>query len=152
MKGISPFIAIVLIIAISVAVGGIMSVWMTGFFSTTTETVSEEKTKQIICTDAGISLKDLKYVSGYLNGTVENTGWISLGNISLQISYLNLSREKITLCLINNQAGNCSISNLTLLTREQVRFNVSSGSNYDKIRVTSNCTNAYDEVERSEVS
>jgi flagellin-like protein len=36
MKGISPMIAVVLLIAFTVAVGGIISVWLTGFTRTTT--------------------------------------------------------------------------------------------------------------------
>jgi len=39
MKGISSFIAVVLLIAFTVAVGGILSVWFTGFTRTSTASV-----------------------------------------------------------------------------------------------------------------
>ncbi len=47
-KGISPMIAVVLLVAFTVAVGGIISLWMTNYATETTgsvETASENQTK-----------------------------------------------------------------------------------------------------------
>jgi flagellin-like protein len=154
MKGISPLIATVLLIAFTIAVGGIISIWLTGYTTTTTEIISEESEARIACIGAGISLRDLKFNStiSYLTGNIENTGTVKLGDIDLHILYQNASVEKIPLCLIGGVAKNCTKSNITLSQRDIVSFNVSSGSTYNKIRVTSNCSEATDEAESDEVT
>lgn len=45
MKGISPFIAIVLMIAIVMGIGGIVSIWLTGSTRTTTAIVESTTEK-----------------------------------------------------------------------------------------------------------
>jgi flagellin-like protein len=151
LKGLSPLIAIILLIAFTVAVAGIISVWLTGFARTQTELVGEEAEFQLICSYAGIALSDVKYGNGYLAGIVENVGTVVLGNISLHITYLNASSEKTDLCIAGNNVVKCSVSNITLFSNEIVSFNISiGGSNYDEIRVAGNCS-THDEVERSEV-
>ena len=49
MKGISPMIAIVLLIAFTVAVGGILSLWLTGYTTTTTGSVASITENQTKC-------------------------------------------------------------------------------------------------------
>lgn len=51
-KGISPMVATVLLIAFTVAVGGIVSVWLTGFTNDTTGSVESASSNQTKC--AGI--------------------------------------------------------------------------------------------------
>ncbi len=41
-KGISPLVAVVLLIAITVAVGGILSIWLSGYTTRMTETVGSQ--------------------------------------------------------------------------------------------------------------
>ena len=48
-KGISEMIAVVLLIAFTVAVGGIVSIWLTGFMSITQESVEASSTNQTKC-------------------------------------------------------------------------------------------------------
>jgi len=48
-KAISPMIAVVLLIAFTIAVGGILSLWMTGFTTTTTQSVETASTNQTKC-------------------------------------------------------------------------------------------------------
>jgi flagellin-like protein len=152
MKGISPMIATVLLIAFTVAIGGIISIWLTTYTTTTTETISKESETRMTCMYAGIALRNLKFNNSYLTGNIENTGSIKLSDINLHIIYQNASVEKIPLCLIGGIAKSCSTSNITLSQRDLISFNVSAGSNYDKIRVTSNCAEGTDEAERSEVA
>jgi hypothetical protein len=77
---------------------------------------------------------------------------VAIGNISLQIIYANATTQKFELCLIGNQALNCSVSNLTLAKYgDTVTFNVSASSNYDKIIAIGNCSTR-DEISASEVS
>jgi flagellin-like protein len=49
MKGVSPFVAIVLLIAFTVAVGGMLYAWSTGFFKGTGEQVSSTVEKASQC-------------------------------------------------------------------------------------------------------
>ena len=49
MKGISPMISVVLLLAFTVAVGGILSVWLSGFTRTATTGVETTTTNQTKC-------------------------------------------------------------------------------------------------------
>lgn len=56
MKGISPMIATVLLIAFTIAVGGILSVWLTGYTRTTTATVETQGENQTKCAGSYIKI------------------------------------------------------------------------------------------------
>ncbi|MEM4326511.1 MAG: archaellin/type IV pilin N-terminal domain-containing protein [Candidatus Pacearchaeota archaeon] len=152
-KGISGFVAAVLLIAFTVSVGSLISMWMLGFTRTSTETVGKEASTQISCSYASVDLRDLKYNNSYLSGKFVNTGTVNLGNLSLFILLTNASQLRYNLCLADNKVVNCTDShNLTLAPADIRSFNFSSPNNYDKIRLTTNCTNAYDEASSSDVS
>lgn len=55
MKGLSPIVATVILIAFAVAIGGLVSIWLTGFSESTTGFTSSQGNKLTIC--AGIGLK-----------------------------------------------------------------------------------------------
>lgn len=152
-KGISPFIAVILLIAFTVGVSGIISVWLSGYTQTTSNIVSNQSTTEITCTYGGISLKNLKYSVGNVSGTIENTGTISLKEIQIQALFKNATSLKVAMCGTATAPFNCSSANLSLSSREAASFNVSiGGSNYNDIRVITNCASVYDEVDASEVS
>mgnify|MGYP001773289322 CR=1 FL=1 len=152
-KGISSFVATILLIAFAVSVGGIISSWLLGFTRFSTGNVEREAKTQIVCSYGGIDLRNLKYSSGYLSGSFSNTGTVPLGNLSLFILLDNASQIRYNLCLSGNSVVNCSDNhNLTILPADIKSFNFSSSNNYDKIRITTNCTNIYDEASRSDVS
>lgn len=153
MKGISPFIAVILLIAFTVGVAGIVNVWLTGYTRTTSDIVSNQSTTQINCNYGGISLKNLKYVNGNMTGKIENTGTISLKTIQVQTIFKNQTSVKVALCGTATSPFNCSSANLSLSAREAASFNVSiGGSNYDDIRVITDCASVFDTVDASEVS
>ncbi len=153
MKGISPFIAVILLIAFTVAVAGIVSVWLTGYTRTTSDIVSNQSTTEIKCNYGGVSLKSLRYVSGNITGKIENTGTISLDAIQIQTLFKNQSSLKTALCGTASSPYNCSSANLSLSAREIASFNISiGGTNYDDIRVITQCASVYDTVDASEVS
>ena len=56
MKGISPMIAVVLLLAFTVAVGGILSVWFTGFTRTTAAGVENATTDVTKCAGTYIDI------------------------------------------------------------------------------------------------
>lgn len=155
IKGISPLVATVLLIAFTMAIATLLSLWLSSFTTKTSETVEKEAEKQLACSRGGVSLSDLRFNSTYnwLSGRIENTRSIALGDHSLQIVYTNFSTQKIGLCLSGSTTVACSVSNLTLSPGELSYFNVSISSNYDKIRVNTNCSQygVYDEVPASEV-
>lgn len=64
MKGISPVVATIVLIAFAVAVGGLVSIWLTGFATSTTEFTSQRGDELTAC--AGARLK----VDSVTNGTV----------------------------------------------------------------------------------
>ncbi|MEM5802218.1 MAG: archaellin/type IV pilin N-terminal domain-containing protein [Candidatus Aenigmatarchaeota archaeon] len=55
-KGVSTFIAAILLIAFTVAVGGIISFWLTGFTTTSTGSVEASTTNQTKCAGAYIKI------------------------------------------------------------------------------------------------
>ncbi len=141
MKGISPFIASVLLIAVAITVAGIFSGWFTNFIKTITSMVSEREGTRVQCSYGGIALSDLEYntTSKHLSGYIENTDIIILGNIDLEIFYDNATKEEKDL-------------NRVLSPGEKDVFDVTISSNYEKIRVLTNCSNVYDEVSKTYVS
>lgn len=151
-KGISPMIATVLLIAFTIAVGGLVSVWMTSFTKTTTGEVSTQEETKIYCSYAGISISGLNYCNLYLWGTVENTNLKPIGNITLQIFWDNATTpKKIYLC--QNGSACVTASAMELSPGEFTTFNVSvGGSNYDKVRVYTNCSDVDDEASRAYIS
>jgi FlaG/FlaF family flagellin (archaellin) len=146
------------LIAFTVAVAGIISIWLTGFARVTTSTISSQANIEIICNNGQISLSNLKYCSssGYLSGDILNSGTIALGNITIQIIYANGTQHpKLYLSLFGSSvdAETSCCGNLTISPGEKYRFNTTVGSNYEKIRVITNCTaKATDEASSSDVS
>ncbi len=74
MKAVSPMIAVVLLIAFTVAVGGILSVWLTGLSATTTGVAGSATEKQTKCA-ISLRIPEVTYALGasvdQLNVTVE---------------------------------------------------------------------------------
>lgn len=155
MKGISPLVATVLLIAFVVAIGGIILTWMNTFARTQTELVEEQASISITCSYGSINLKNPKFTSGTtrLSGTIENIGQIELGNITVSIVYQNATSQTIELCNSATGAVSCSAGNLSLGIAEQAAFNVTIwGSNYDEVKVSTNCSAVSDTVERGDIS
>jgi len=155
-KGISPMVATVLLIAFTVAVAGIVSIWITGFTTTSTEGVGEHSEIELYCAYGGISVSSLSYCNSnsYLSGIVENTNLVDIGNITIQITFQNATQtQKIYLCKNGSACMGLGASNMSLTPRELATFNVTiDGSNYDKIHVYTNCSNVYDDALSSDVT
>ena len=148
-KGISPFIASVLLIAFAIAVAGVYGGWFQSFIKNITGTVEEKEEKRVECIYGGIALDDVQYDNtsgnGYLTGTIENIDIIPLGNIDLEIFYDNATRQKIDL-------------NEEIPAGEEHTFNETIGCsdkyncNYERVRVYTNCSDVDDEVDSSEIT
>ena len=72
MKGISPLIAGVLMIAFTLAVAAIISGWLTSVTRTTTEEASENIETQASCSNAALTLEKVTSVS-YTHLTLPTT-------------------------------------------------------------------------------
>ena len=91
MKAISPMIAVVLLIAFTVAVGGILSAWMSSLAISQTTTVSSGTEKQVKCSSSLISIVEVRYPSGtgrgFVNVTVRyDSGTEVLSNYTAEVS------------------------------------------------------------------
>lgn len=100
MKGVSPFIATVLIIAFTIAVGGIVALWLTTFSTTTTTTVGTSGEKQIKCVGSSISVKEVRYSTSDLtlvNVTVtHDIGTEQLFNLTIEVSAGGMTNSSAT--------------------------------------------------------
>jgi flagellin-like protein len=154
MKGISPLVATILLIAITVAVAGMVGSWLIGFTKTSAQTVQEKANIEIICGNGGISFSDVCYSNNHLSGFITNTGTITLGNITITILYKNASIQRYYLSYAGGStfAETSCCGNLSMLVGDKYKFNVSASSNYDRIRVNTNCTEKVsDELKASDV-
>ncbi len=90
-KGISPFIAAVILISFVIAVGTIVSPWFTSFTRTKAYDVEENSEGQIDCIFSSISFSssDIDYnLTGTdsVNITLDNTGSASLYNFEISLT------------------------------------------------------------------
>lgn len=132
MKGISPIVATVLLVVLAVSVAGLVGTWISGFAKKNTEIISEGSENEISCSFGNVKLTNLKYCNNYMSGWIKNMGTTSLGNLTLQVIYQNSSLQTVPL-------------NRSLGIGEMHVFNISTSSNYQKIRVSTNCSIVTDE-------
>jgi len=154
MKGISPIVATVLLIAFTVAVGGLLSIWITGFTQTQTQAVGSQAATSIACSNGALQMSSVDYCNSFLSAQVSNSGSIPLGNISLTITYTNASAQKIYLQLLGSSVNGTSqcCGNFSMYPNELYAFNVSiGGSNYDTLRLVSNCSGVIATMDSSSV-
>lgn len=142
MKGISTFLSVILIIASTLAVAGIFSVWYNTFIKTTMKSVEEQSATKIVCSNAGVSVENVQYnqTSGNIKGYVRNTDIVALGDVDIEIFLLNATRILLD-------------ANMTLLPGEQKSFiyNLST-TEYELIRVRTNCSNVHSQVSSNEIA
>lgn len=89
MKGISPLIASVILIGFTVAVAGIIGVWLTSLAKTQTGTIEDIGEKETLCALTSLAIKEVRYnmSSTYVNVTVTHeTGSQNLFNLTVEIT------------------------------------------------------------------
>jgi len=147
MKGISPLIATVLIIAFTVAVAGIVSLWASGFAQVTTRDIQNRSEERIHCTYGSIAISDVNFCStrNELSGRLTNNGIIDLGQITLQEVYSNGSSPTQGLCLSGSSVISCTTANLTIKPGYLYTFNISGiSTGFDRVNVITDCTGVSD--------
>lgn len=148
-------IAIVLfasfLLVYTLTVEGVVKTWLTGSFASTQTFVKQSET-DVYCRHAGIAMADLKYCirENGLSGTIKNTDLNDLGSITLHIVYQNASSQTIYLSEVGNARMGWSM--MALPAKSEAFFSVYGiSSNYDRIHLSTNCTNVYDDATRSDV-
>ena len=141
-KGISPMIATVLLIAFTVAVGGILSMWLTSMTSTQTTTTGSAAEKQILCARSVLSIDEVYYnyngsninnasiTYKYTYGTETLTG-LNFFFIDSQRNAYN--RSYGSTLIVNPGDSNTTSMNMTGLTAtelQQVRIQAACQSTY----------------------
>ena len=97
MKGISPMIATVLLIAFTVAVGGIVSLWISGYTKTQTGQITSVSQDQIQCYNSVLSIKSTTVLNG-TNATIVvgyDSGTLVLNNVKADITCGGYSNSSI---------------------------------------------------------
>jgi len=94
MKGISPFIATVLIISFTIGAGALLGPWIYSLTKSHADTVGGETETRLNCQYGGIRIDDESIkcsftdTPDFLNFTIENTGTVNLYDFTCEI-YLN---------------------------------------------------------------
>lgn len=108
MKGISPFIATVLIIAFTIGAGMLLGPWIYSLTQSQSQTIGKESETRLECNYGGIRIDDDTIKCSFtgnpdfLNFTIENTGTIDLYNFTCEIKV----GDNITSYNINNSLTN----------------------------------------------
>jgi len=106
MKGLSPLIASVLLIAFTVSIAMIIMGWLSSFARTTTTNITTKTEEALGCSDASIAIEHV-YVSGTSAAiVVKNTGFVDL-NVSGMI--------------VNTTGGTCSTTSPTTVARGETK-------------------------------
>jgi flagellin-like protein len=153
MKGISPIIAVVLLIAFTIVVGSIFLLWSRGFVQSPLVETGEKAEKELECAYGFLELSKLKYCNGTLEGSILNRGTIKLKNITIQVIYPAPQVPlKFPLCLESNKIVSCEIANLSIDVNEVYKFNISiSDPAFDEIRANSHCPAVYHIVPKDRI-
>ena len=138
MKGISPLIAAVLLIAFTVAIATMVMGWFSTLTRETTATVSNKTTEAVSCSNAQISIEEVYVTAGSLatgsaRVVVKNTGFTTLGISGLQV-YNTTGHNFSTGFSTVSSFPSGSIQSFSL-----TNVSVPSCAAFSKALVTSNC-------------
>jgi len=143
MKGLSPLIATVLLIAITLTIVSIMMGWVTDLVTGQTGTVGNKTSEAVECTGAVITIDDV-YIDFSTNKSrvhVRNSG-----QVNLEITSASLTNQR------GEKASNLTAFPITGFDKggiEEIVFNITNVitvcGNFSKAIVTTNCGNAKDD-------
>ncbi len=128
MKGISPLIATVLLIAFTVAVAGLVSLWVSNFTKQTTNIVTNQTQQNLNCAFINTALSGVNYCvsRNELSGRITSNNQATANGITLQEVYSTSSPTQ-PLCIAGSSVINCTSSNLTIPPGYLYTFNISQG-------------------------
>lgn len=93
MKGLSPIIASVFLIAIALTAATILAGWSASFASKETTLIQEKQESKIKCSNAGLAVDNVRYncSAGKISLDAYNSGQISLSNLKFLVILNNTS-------------------------------------------------------------
>ena len=102
-KGVSPVIAAILLIVVTVTVGVLYSSWVQTYYTKQISKQAEISDEQIECSEAGFQINSCNFDAGDTNiATIqlENTGYLDLNSFTVVAEYSN-GESDINICSIN---------------------------------------------------
>ncbi len=149
-KGLSPLIASVLLVGFTMAVAGILVVWISGFTQQQTTTVGQRADLQTKCSYSSFTIprNDVSVVGNTLNITVVYSAGSELLNITgfevrdaNGLSYVNITN---TFNIANSTSlMNMGLGSVTKFTNYILSGSLPGGVSWSKVRVTALCQNQY---------
>lgn len=116
-KAVSPLVATVLLVAFTVAIGGILSVWLSSFTKTQTATVESSSEKQIKCAASTLTIKEATYKGTIINVTTYyDSGTEVLNNFTVYVTgggYTNSSGTSYV--YINMLPGEANVTSISVV-------------------------------------
>jgi len=98
VKGISPMLASIILIAFVISVASIIGPWLVDFIGESTEDATERGEKDIECTYAGLHVRGVteeQNENTTLSAEVENVGDIDLSDFWVELTYEDASIESM---------------------------------------------------------
>ena len=145
MKGVSPLIAAVLLIALTVTIAIIVTTWSSGF-TTSSQVGTENKSKEIVGCSGAILEIEAVYVSVIADGRTNATAVVKNGGLvdNLQIISAQLYTTNGTnISAINLPIQNLDRGGIVTLTFPRTTLTACPG-NLSKVFVQSSCPGAAD--------
>lgn len=139
MKGISPLIAAVLLIAFTVAIATLVAGWFSTLTRTTTSTVTNTTRLAVDCSQASINIREVfvKASSGsaIVRALVENNGYMDDMNITSAFAYNNTGHATAGagIPITDFDRGENIVINFTSMTI------ATCPTNFDRVVVTTDC-------------
>lgn len=138
MKGISPLIAAVLLIAFTVAIATLVAGWFSTLAGGTTEKVTNTTDLAVDCSAASINIKEV-YVKAGLAGTVrvlvENNGFTDNLNISSAFAYNSTGNAFVA---TEVPVSDFDRGEIQILTFSDANMSTCP-NNFDRVIVTTSC-------------
>ena len=135
MKGISPLVATVLLMAVTMTIAGFLAYWSSSFVSTQTERFSNQSVATE-CNFGNFVVYSCVFSSNssHVNLILSNTGSVELKDLVAYVIYPNNTVPSFSL-------------NGTLPTKSLKPFTLAGvSSGYSKINIRTGCSNVFTEV------
>jgi flagellin-like protein len=141
MKGISPLIATVLLVALTVAIASVVTTWMTTLSKEKSSVIGNKTDVAIDCTAANIDVKDV-YVD--FSSNISRTIVWNSGQVGISVTDASLFNKQGESAVLNSTLP-VSLSPGSMAT---IRFNVSgvfsNCLNFSQVLVSTDCVGISD--------
>ena len=117
MKGISPMIAVILLIAFTVAIGGILSVWLTGLQQQQTTATGEYAEKVAKCASVSLAIEN---ISSSVFQVSYESGTYKLENVTVTVVFKNGTASTINCSSTTLSPGEICTASIAPNTTEQI--------------------------------